>query len=215
MLTLAFALLAQVAPASGAAVQIAAASISAAPRLAAAAPWPAVRRIPALLIAECPVPGAECRASGDTLKRRLPQLVEYSELYGVRHDIHRVLGYAMIPLFVGSAYTGFELRNKGAEAAQWTRDLHGPLAAGTAIVFGMNALTGVWNLIEGRKDPEGRAKRLLHGALFLAAGAGFAYVTAAGDNIHSSGRPNHWHRDVALGSMAVSVVSWSMMALFR
>jgi hypothetical protein len=151
---------------------------------------------------------------GDTVRQRR-QLVEYSDLYTLRMDIHRVLSWAMIPLFVGSAYTGFQLRNKGEEAPQWTRDIHGPLAAGTAIVFGMNTLTGVWNLIEGRKDPEGRTRRLVHGMLFLAAGAGFAYVTAAGDNIHELGRSNHWHRDVALGSMGVSLVSWSLMALFR
>jgi hypothetical protein len=175
----------------------------------------AVSRRDAPAAAECRVPSAECRAADDTVKRQRQKLVEYSELYGIRLSIHRALGYAMIPLFIGSAYTGFELRNKGDEAAQWARDLHGPFAAGTAIVFGMNALTGVWNLIEGRRDPVGRTKRLLHGALFLAAGAGFAYVTAAGDDIHASGRPNHWHRDVALGSMAVSLVSWSMMAVFR
>jgi hypothetical protein len=78
----------------------------------------------------------------------------------------------------------------------------------------MNTLTGVWNLWEGRKDPAGRGKRLLHGAMFLAAAAGFTYVTAAGDNIRDSGRANHWHRDIALGSMTVSLVSWSIM-LFR
>jgi len=143
------------------------------------------------------------------------ELFEYSDLYGVRADIHRYASWAMIPLFVGSAVTGFQLRNKGDAAPKWTKDLHGPLAGATAVMFGINTLTGVWNLIEGRKDPEGRGKRILHGVLFLAAGAGFAYVTAEGDNIHSTGRGNHWHRDVALGSMTVSLVSWSMMTLFK
>jgi hypothetical protein len=150
----------------------------------------------------------------DTTKRKRAPLVEYSEVYGTRLGIHRVLSYAMIPLFIGSAYTGFRLRNERDQAPQWTRDIHGPLAAGTAIVFGMNTLTGVWNLWEGRKDPSDRKKKLLHSALFLAAGAGFAYVTAAGDNIHESGRPNPWHRNIALGSMGISLVSWSIM-IFR
>jgi hypothetical protein len=150
----------------------------------------------------------------DSGRRPVQELVEYSDLYGIRADIHRVASWAMLPLFAGSAYTGFQLRSKGVDAPQWVRDLHGPLAGGTAVLFGLNTLTGVWNLIEGRRDPVGRSKRLLHGALFLAAGAGFAYVTAAGDNIHASGRPNRWHRDVALGSMTVSVVSWALMALF-
>lgn len=147
----------------------------------------------------------------DTGKRKKAPLVEYSEVYHTRLGIHRAMSYAMIPLFIGAGYTGFQLRNKKELAPQWTRDLHGPLAAGTAILFGMNTLTGVWNLWEGRKDPTDRKKRLIHSALFLVAGAGFAYVTAQGDNIHASGRPNRWHRDVALGSMAVSVLSWSIM----
>ncbi len=151
----------------------------------------------------------------DTLRRRrrVPT-IEYSETYHTRVGIHKALSYVMIPLFIGSAYTGFQLRNKKEAAPQWARDIHGPLAAGTAVVFGMNTLTGVWNMWEGRKDPQGRGKRLLHGGLFLAAVAGFTYVTVAGDNIYSSGKPNRWHRDVALASMGVSVVSWSLM-IFR
>ena len=147
----------------------------------------------------------------DTTKRRKAPLVEYSEVYHSRVGIHRAMSYAMIPLFLGAGYTGFQLRNKKDQAPQWTRDLHGPLAAGTAILFGMNTLTGVWNLWEGRKDPVDRKKRLVHSALFLAAGAGFTYVIAAGDNIRASGQSNHWHRDVALGSMAISLVSWTIM----
>ena len=140
---------------------------------------------------------------------------EYSDGYLTRLGIHRALSWAMIPLFIGSGYTGFQLRNKGTEAPQWTRDIHGPLAAGTAALFAMNTLTGTWNLIEGWKNPDGRKKRMIHSVLFLAAGAGFTYVIAAGDNIFETGQGNHWHRDVALGSMSVSVVSWAMMTLFK
>ena len=147
----------------------------------------------------------------DTLRRRRAPLVEYSDMYHTRLSIHRVMSYAMIPLFIGSGYTGFVLRSRKEAAPQWVRDAHGPLAAGTAILFGMNTVTGVWNLWEGRKDPEGRTRRLVHSALFIAAGAGFAYVTAAGDNIRASGRPNQWHRNVALGSMGVSLASWVLM----
>lgn len=150
----------------------------------------------------------------DTTKRKRAPMIEYSDVYHTRVGIHRVLSFAMIPLFLGSAYTGFQLRSKGDQAPKWTRDIHGPLAAGTVILYGMNTLTGVWNLIEGRKDPVDRKRKLIHGALFIAAGAGFAYVTAAGDNIRASGKPNHWHRDIALGSMTISLVSWSIM-LFR
>jgi len=153
-------------------------------------------------------------AMADTGRRRRAPSVEYSDTYHTRVSIHKALSWAMVPLFVGSGYTGFQLRNKKEAAPQWVRDVHGPLAGATAVVFGMNTLTGAWNLWEGRKDPAGRTKRLVHGALFLAAAAGFTYVTAAGDDIRAYGKPNHWHRDIALASMSVSLVSWSLM-LFR
>ncbi len=153
-------------------------------------------------------------AMADTGKRRRAPSIEYSDVYHTRVSIHRALSWAMVPLFIGSGYTGFQLRNKRERAPQWVRDVHGPLAGATVVVFGMNTLTGAWNLVEGRKDPVGRTKKLVHGALFLAAAAGFTYVTTAGDNIRAFGKPNHWHRDVALASMGVSLVSWSLM-LFR
>ena len=153
-------------------------------------------------------------AMADTGRRRRAPSVEYSDVYQTRVGIHRALSWAMVPLFIGAGYTGFQLRNKRDLAPKWVRDIHGPLAGATVVVFGMNSLTGVWNLLEGRKDPEGRTKKIVHGALFLAAAAGFTYVTAAGDNIRAFGKPNHWHRDIALASMSVSLVSWSLM-LFR
>lgn len=152
----------------------------------------------------------------DSVRQRpRPRAFEYSDGYLTRLGLHRALSWAMIPLFLGSGYTGFELRRKGFDAPEWTRDLHGPLAAGTAALFGMNTLTGSLNLIEGWNNPVGRTKRMVHAALFVAAGAGFTYVIAAGDNIRETGNGNHWHRDVALGSMTFSVVSWAMMALFK
>ena len=150
----------------------------------------------------------------DTTRRRKIKAIEYSDGYHDRLKVHKIMSFAMIPLFVGSAVTGFQLRNKRDQAPQWARDLHGPFAGGTAVLFGMNSLTGAWNLWEGRKDPAGRTRRLIHSAMFLAAGAGFVYVTAAGDNIQTVGKPNHWHRDIAIGSMTISLVSWSIM-LFR
>jgi hypothetical protein len=146
----------------------------------------------------------------DTVRRR-GHAVQYSDAYGTRLAIHKALSWAMIPLFIGSGYTGFVLRSQTTNAPDWVRKLHGPLAGATAIVFAANTLTGTLNLIESRKDPTDRTKRLLHGAMFLAAAGGFAYVIAAGDNIHEYGRANHWHRDVALASMGVSVISWAIM----
>ncbi len=148
--------------------------------------------------------------AADTVRRR-GHAVQYSDAYATRLAVHKALSWAMIPLFIGSGYTGFVLRSQTTNAPSWVRSIHGPLAGATAIVFAANTLTGTLNLIESRKDPTDRTKRLIHGAMFLAAAGGFAYVIAAGDNIHEYGRANHWHRDVALASMGVSVVSWAIM----
>ena len=149
-------------------------------------------------------------APADTVRRR-GHAVQYSDAYATRLALHKALSWAMIPLFIGSGYTGFVLRSQTTNAPSWVKSIHGPLAGATAIVFAANTLTGTLNLIESRKDPTDRTKRFLHGAMFLAAAGGFAYVIAAGDNIHEYGRANHWHRDVALASMGVSVVSWAIM----
>jgi hypothetical protein len=152
------------------------------------------------------------RAPGaDTVRRQRGKSFQYSDGYATRLGIHKALSFAMLPLFAASGYTGFRLRKEKTDAPKWLRDLHGPVAGATVILFGMNTLTGAWNMWESRKDPENRTKRILHGALFLAAAGGFAYVTAAGDNIYATGKGNHWHRDVALASMTVSLVSWSLM----
>ena len=45
------------------------------------------------------------------------------------------------------------------------------LAAGVAVLFGVNTVTGVWNLWEGSRNPSGRTKRLVHGILMLCADA--------------------------------------------
>ena len=55
--------------------------------------------------------------------------------------------------------------------------MHAGLAASTGVLFGVNSVTGVWNLMEARKDPTHRKKRTIHGILMLAADAGF-FATA-------------------------------------
>ena len=39
------------------------------------------------------------------------------------------------------------------------------IAVGTGIIglFGVNAVTGVWNMVEDRHNPQGRKLRLVHG----------------------------------------------------
>lgn len=166
--------------------------------------WSALRELPA--------------TGQDTARtRRRTRAIEYSSGYATRLKLHRVLSFAMLPLFAGSFFSGDQIIRKGDAAPGWARSLHGPFAAGTAVVFGANTITGVWNLWESRKDPAGRAKRYVHSILFMAAGAGFVY--AAGKAEHEDdlggGSRNHAHRNIALASMGISVSSWALMLFFK
>lgn len=178
----------------------------AAPRV----PGDSVRPAP---LATAPVPAAVAwQAGGDTVPRPRRKAVTYSDGYATRVQIHRVLSYGMLPLFALSYFSGDQLISKSGDAPAWARRVHAPAAAGTAVLFGANAITGGWNLWEGRKDPNGRARRFLHSATFLAASAGFTYAgTVLADEARRSPEGRRTHRAVAGGSMALSTVSWLVM----
>jgi hypothetical protein len=150
-------------------------------------------------------------APQDTVKRRARKAVTYSDGYTRRVTIHRALGWAMLPLFAASYVSGDQLLSKGNEAPEWAETIHPYAAGGTALLFGANAVTGTWNLWEGRKDPNGRTRRIVHSVLFLAASGGFAYAGSLADEAEENGEKRRLHRNVALGSMGVSTASWLLM----
>lgn len=91
---------------------------------------------------------------------------------------------------------------------------------GTGIIglFGVNTVTGAWNLFgEGRKDPNHRTLRLVHGLLMMAADAGFVATTLSGPNSRRFSEAmtyesdKAYHRDVALASIGVATVSYLVM----
>lgn len=141
---------------------------------------------------------------------------EYSEGYRTRLKIHKYASYATLPIFVAQYVVGQKLYNGNTSDSM--RSAHSALVAGTAVLFGVNTVTGVWNLAEGRKDPNHKTKRMVHGFLMLAADAGFvATGLMAPHTEHESGfesisgsSPSS-HRAVALTSMGVATVSYLMM----
>jgi hypothetical protein len=150
----------------------------------------------------------------DTIVRRRPKAVVYSDWYSRRVTIHKTLSWAMLPLFAASYLSGNELINKGGDAPEWAETLHAPAAAATAAVFGANALTGTWNLWEGRKDPNGRVRRVVHSVLFMAASGGFAYTgTQLAEEAEQSLERRRSHRNLALASMGASTASWLIMLI--
>ncbi|WP_310570035.1 hypothetical protein [Gemmatimonas sp.] len=153
-------------------------------------------------------------ASADTVPRVRRKAVVYSDAYATRLRIHKILSWGMIPLFAASYFSGDQLLEKGTDAPSWARNLHGPAATGSAILFGANTVTGGWNLWEGRKDPNGRTRRIIHSVLFTAASGGFAYAgTKLADDAEEDLNARRKHRNVALGSMGVSTVSWLLMLI--
>lgn len=152
----------------------------------------------------------------DTIPRRRRVAVDYSEGYGRRLTLHRRLSYAMLPLFAASYFSGDQLFQKGREAPGWARSTHRPAATGAAVLFGANTVTGAWNLWEGRRDPNGRTRRLLHAALFTGASAGFTYAGAVlAEEAERSGEKRRQHRAVNLTSMGVATASWLLMLVNR
>lgn len=148
----------------------------------------------------------------DTVRRR--KAVEYSDAYYKRLTLHKALSWAMLPLFAVSYVSGDQLLAKGDAAPGWAQSIHPVAATSTAVLFGANAITGGWNLWDGRKDPIGRKRRLLHSALFLAASGGFAYAgSTLADEAEESASKRRDHRNLALASMSVSTASWLIMLI--
>jgi succinate dehydrogenase hydrophobic anchor subunit len=142
--------------------------------------------------------------------------VRHSDFYYTRLTIHRVGAILMVPLAVAQYFVGQELYRKGNGAASWVQDAHRPLAAAIAVDYGVNAITGVWNAIDDWHSP-GRARRTVHGALMLLAGAGFVATAATAPEREGGvyeGDPAR-HRRLAISSMAVMGASGLMMLIWK
>jgi len=99
---------------------------------------------------------APALAVSDTGQRRRPRAVEYSNFYTTRLTIHRYASYATLPLFVAEYALGRSLYNQSPDSTSSSlRSAHGAVAIGIAGLFGVNTVTGGWNLWDARKDPAG------------------------------------------------------------
>lgn len=154
----------------------------------------------------------------DTLPAR-QRAVSLSEGYEARLRIHRITAYTIIPLFAWQAYMGQRLWNgaRGDEPAPgWVRPAHRAGAVAIAGAFGVNTVTGAMNLWETRAQPEGRVVRLVHAASMTTALAGFTY---AGVRLSQEAKTDpgkqRLHRDVALGSMGLTLVSGTLMWFYN
>lgn len=150
-----------------------------------------------------------------------PRAIEYSDLYYTRLTIHRWGSYAMIPLFAAEYSLGQNLM-QDASPATWMKPAHGVVAGGVGVLFGVNTITGVWNLWESRDDPSGRTRRIVHSVMMIVSDAGFLATgltapghhhgfTTYGDYLHRE----RVHRDIAIGSIALSTIGGGMMWFWK
>jgi hypothetical protein len=162
-------------------------------------------------------------APADTVRRR-PRAIEYSDWYYRRLTVHRYASYAMLPVFAGEYVYGQKLLNQKTDAfngrgngiSDSDRNLHRVFAGGVAVIFGVNTVTGLWNLYDSRHDTAGRGLRVTHSLLMLASDAGFV-ATGAIASRASNGGPaeGRTHRNVALASMGVATIGTGMMWFFH
>jgi hypothetical protein len=161
------------------------------------------------------------RVPADTPVVRRPRAIEYSDSYYTRLTIHRYGSYVMIPLFAAEYSLGQNLMND-ASPPTWMKPAHGLAAGGVGVLFGVNTITGVWNLWEARDDPAGRTRRIVHSVMMIASDAGFLatgatapghhhFFTNYNDYLHRE----RVHRDLAIGSIALSTVGGAMMWFWK
>jgi len=149
----------------------------------------------------------------DTIRPKRRHAIEYSDAYAIRLEIHKLGSYTMLPLFAAEYALGQNLLND-ASPPSWMSPTHGAVATGIAGVFTVNTLTGAWNLWDSRQDPSGRAQRWIHASLMLASDAGFMWAGAIGGEA-ATASDRRRHKNVAIGSMALSTVGTAMMWLWK
>jgi len=180
-------------PAGGVSAQSIRASAETAASVAAAAPAPA------------PSP-----ANAQTAPP--PQAFDYSDGYRLRAKIHKASSLATLPLFATEGIIGQSLYSNPTSGK---KDAHLAVAGGIGALFAVNTVTGVWNLIEARKDPNHRKRRLVHGLLMLGADAGFVTTAALGpeseNGMVSSSRGAH--RAAAFTSIGLATTGYLVMLL--
>lgn len=141
-----------------------------------------------------------------------PQTLKYSKGYFTRRKIHKYASIATLPLVISEAIVGQKLMDDRNDDS--LRSAHSALAAGIGVLFGIESVTGVWNMWEARKNPNGRGKRLFHGILMLAADAGFVATAATAPHHEDNGARDNdasAHRAIAYTSFGVAAVSYVYM----
>ncbi len=146
-----------------------------------------------------------------------PVAIEYSDAHETRAKIHKYASWATLPLLGTELVLGQKLYNDPNSLTSNLRGVHGAVGAGLIGLFGVQSVTGLWNLVESNQAP-GHTKRLIHGILMLAAEGGMV-ASAASAPGHSRNDLINFdtraatHRDIAYVSIGVGTAGYLMMLL--
>jgi hypothetical protein len=144
--------------------------------------------------------------------------IQYSGGYETRAKIHKYASYATLPLFAGELALGQSLFNSSTGSGG-NRGLHSAVGAGIIGLFGVNTMTGAWNMFgEGWQEHDGRTLRLTHGLLMMAADVGFVATWASAPHSRDRFGPTfdhdkRVHRNIAVASISVGTAGYLMMLI--
>jgi hypothetical protein len=138
--------------------------------------------------------------------------IEHSGAYQKRLKIHRYASFATLPLFATQLALGQSIYNTASDSR---KGAHAAVGAATLGLFGVNTVTGAWNLFgEGLKEKQGRRLRLAHGLLMMAADAGFVATWATSPNREDGAAfdsDKSTHRNLAIASIGTGTVGYLLM----
>jgi hypothetical protein len=145
-----------------------------------------------------------------------PKAVGYSKGYFTRRNIHKLASYATLPLLASEAIVGQKLLNESNPEGSSLRSAHSGLTAGIGVLFGVETVTGVWNMLESRKTSPDHKKRMFHGMLMLAADAGFIATAATAPHRDDQGGLRigdnaSTHKAIAYASIGTAAFSYLYM----
>lgn len=141
-----------------------------------------------------------------------PAPVYYSHAYDVRATIHKYASFTTLPLVGSEFFVGQSLFDSPSSGK---KSVHVALGSAIGGLFAVNSVTGVWNLVESRKDPNRHGVPWLHSVMMLGADAGFvatAAVTPGGGHDGTANLSNKdMHRTLAFTSMGLATASYLIM----
>jgi hypothetical protein len=160
---------------------------------------------------------AQSAGLADAEQGARPVAIEYSDAHYTRAKIHKYASWVTLPLMAAETVLGEKLYNDPNSINSSSRGVHGAVGAGLIGFFGLQAVTGTWNLLDASGAP-GHKKRLIHGILMFAAEGGFvaSAVTAPGHSrnaLINFDANKATHRDIAYVSMGVGAAGYLLMLL--